>query len=388
MIELIGRNTEEKIWNFLIANGYTKAGTSGLMANLRAESGLVPNNLENSRTEELGSDTYYTAAVNNKSYTKDQFVNDRAGYGLAQWTYYTRKRALYEATVEKGLSIADLGGQLTYLIYELRTSYSSLNTFLKSTDDVQEACDRVLKEFERPAILNYSSRREYAFEYYDKYAEAEVIDNPNQKVEEETVESTKKEETITTPNTGVDYSKYKTYKVVSNDSWWGIANKELGSAKKMNELAEFNGMTTSTMLHPGDVLYLPILLDEAKEETTTEETKNYTIYKVKSGDSWWKIAQNKMGDSSKMNYLAEFNGMTINTMLHPNDELKIPCTTKSTEAQVEQSYTSYTVKKNDSWWSIASEKLGSPANRVKLAEFNNKNIRTPLVAGQVIKIPK
>ena len=388
MVELVGRNTEEKIWNFLIANGYTKAGTSGLMANLYAESGLIPNNLENSRADELGSDTYYTAAVNDKTYTKDQFVNDKAGYGLAQWTYYTRKRALYEATVEKGISIADLGGQLTYLIYELRTSYSSLNKFLKSTDNVQEACDRVLKEFERPAILNYKSRRDYAFKYYDKYVDAKVVNNPNQKVEMETVEVSKKEETTVIPDTGVDYSKYKTYKVVSNDSWWGIANKELGSAKRMNELAEFNGKTTSTMIHPGDILYIPILLDKAKDETATEVSKNYTIYKVKSGDSWWKIAQNKMGDSSKMNYLAEFNGMTINTMLHPNDELKIPCTIKPTEAPVVQKYTTHTVKKNESWWSIASEKLGSPAKRMELAAFNGKTIQTPLIAGQVIKIPK
>ena len=388
MIELIGRNTEEKIWNFLIANGYTKAGAAGLMANLRAESGLIPNNLENSRTGELGSDTYYTAAVNNKTYTKNQFVNDRAGYGLAQWTYYTRKRALYEATVEKGMSIADLGGQLTYLIYELRTSYRSLNSFLKSTDDIQKACDRVLEDFEKPAVLNYKPRREFAFEYYDKYAEAKVIDNPNQKVDEETIETPKKEENIVTPNTGVDYSKYETYKVVSNDSWWGIANKKLGSAKRMNELAEFNGKTISTTIHPGDILYLPILLDQVKNETNVEPTKNYTIYKVKSGDSWWKIAQNKMGDSSKMNYLAEFNGMTINTMLHPNDELKIPSISKPTEAPVVQNYTTHTVKKNESWWSIASEKLGTPAKRIELAKFNGKTLQTPLVAGQVIKIPK
>jgi hypothetical protein len=31
-----------KVWNFLIKNGFTKAGAAGLMGNMYAESGIIP----------------------------------------------------------------------------------------------------------------------------------------------------------------------------------------------------------------------------------------------------------------------------------------------------------------------------------------------------------
>lgn len=80
----------EKIWKYLKAQGFTDYGVAGLMGNLYAESGLIPNNLENTYSTKLGlSDSEYTAKVDNGTYTN--FVKDSAGYGLAQWTYWTRK---------------------------------------------------------------------------------------------------------------------------------------------------------------------------------------------------------------------------------------------------------------------------------------------------------
>ena len=42
---LKGKNTEEKIWNFLREKIINEYGTAGLMGNLYAESGLNPLNL-------------------------------------------------------------------------------------------------------------------------------------------------------------------------------------------------------------------------------------------------------------------------------------------------------------------------------------------------------
>ena len=90
---LTGNNTEERIWNHLkgwILNDY---GVAALMGNLYAESGLNPRNLQNSFEKKLGfTDESYTAAVDSEAYTG--FVHDGAGYGLAQWTYSSRKAAL------------------------------------------------------------------------------------------------------------------------------------------------------------------------------------------------------------------------------------------------------------------------------------------------------
>ena len=78
------------IWDFFKSQGLNDYGIAGLMGNLYAESGLKPTNLQNTFEKKLGyTDAEYTAAVDQKLYTN--FVNDSAGYGLAQWTYYSRK---------------------------------------------------------------------------------------------------------------------------------------------------------------------------------------------------------------------------------------------------------------------------------------------------------
>ena len=61
---LNGRNNEEKIWNYLKGAGLNDCGAAGLMGNLYAESGLRPDNLQNTYEKKLGmTDASYTAAV-------------------------------------------------------------------------------------------------------------------------------------------------------------------------------------------------------------------------------------------------------------------------------------------------------------------------------------
>lgn len=73
---LIGSTNEEKIWNYLKANGLSDYGVAGLMGNLYAESGLRPNNLQNSYEGKLGmADDEYTSLVDKGLYTN--FANDK-----------------------------------------------------------------------------------------------------------------------------------------------------------------------------------------------------------------------------------------------------------------------------------------------------------------------
>ena len=104
---LTGKNNEEKIWNYLKAQGMTDCGAAGLMGNLYAESGLIPTNLQNSYEKKLGyTDATYTEAVDSGAYSN--FVKDSAGYGLAQWTYWSRKKGLLDYANAAGKSIGDL----------------------------------------------------------------------------------------------------------------------------------------------------------------------------------------------------------------------------------------------------------------------------------------
>ena len=98
---------EKKIWDFLKKEGFNDFGVAGLMGNLYAESGLNPMNLENIYNTKLGyTDEGYTKAVDNGTY-KD-FITDCAGYGLAQWTYHTRKKGLYNMAKNLNTSIGNI----------------------------------------------------------------------------------------------------------------------------------------------------------------------------------------------------------------------------------------------------------------------------------------
>lgn len=166
-------NTEEKIWSFLKAQGLTDAGAAGLMGNLYAESGLRPNNLQNSYEGKLGmTDTEYTEMVDKGSYTN--FGNDRAGYGLAQWTYPSRKANLQKFAKDAGKSIGDLEMQLGFLMQELANGYKAVLATLKTTASVRVASDAVLLQFERPADQSETvkvKRAGYGQKYFDKYAQ-------------------------------------------------------------------------------------------------------------------------------------------------------------------------------------------------------------------------
>lgn len=152
------RENMESIWKYLINDlGYTKYGAAGLMGNLDAESGLMPNNLENSHESYVGfDDDGYTNAVNSGRYPVSKFISDHmyaagcgAGYGLAQWTAGSRKQGLYDLVMGSSHDISNLGDQLRYLGSELQSPYySGVNNVLKNATDIRTASDKVLIDFE------------------------------------------------------------------------------------------------------------------------------------------------------------------------------------------------------------------------------------------------
>lgn len=169
---LTGANNEERIWNYLKAKGLNDYGVAGCMGNLFAESALKPNNLQNTYEKKLGyTDDEYVAAVDSGKYTN--FVRDSAGFGLAQWTYWSRKQNLLNFAKSKNKSIGDLEMQLDFLWKELSESYKSVLTTLKTATSVLAASNDMLLKFERPANQGESvqkKRAEYGQKYYDKYA--------------------------------------------------------------------------------------------------------------------------------------------------------------------------------------------------------------------------
>lgn len=181
-------NSEEyakKIWDYLYEKIKNPYGVAGLMGNLYAESGLCSNNLENYYETKLGyNDNSYTAAIDNGTY--GNFVKDSAGYGLAQWTYHTRKKGLLDLAKKKNKSIGDYEVQLEFLWNELNKDYKGVLKVLQQTSSLVEATDKVLSDFENPADQSTAvknRRLEFAEKYYTTFAKKEQTTS-DAKVEE------------------------------------------------------------------------------------------------------------------------------------------------------------------------------------------------------------
>ena len=95
---------EKNIWDYLIKEINNPYGVAGLMGNIYAESGMIPNRVEVlclNRLKEHGqvwNDSTYTAAVDNGKISRETFLhplpNKQYGYGLCQWTSPGRKAGL------------------------------------------------------------------------------------------------------------------------------------------------------------------------------------------------------------------------------------------------------------------------------------------------------
>lgn len=180
-MRVTGSSTEKAIWNYFIVKGMSPAGVAGLMGNLYAESGLNPQNLQNTYEKRLGfTDAGYTAAVDSGAYAN--FVRDGAGYGLAQWTYWSRKEAMLNYAKKTGASIGDLIMQLDFMYQELK-GYVAVFQVLRTARTVKEASDIVLTKYERPADMSgavKAKRASYGQAFYDAYTtekEASTMSN-------------------------------------------------------------------------------------------------------------------------------------------------------------------------------------------------------------------
>ena len=145
------------IYAKLIAAGLTHEGACGLMGNMQAESGMKSNIAQRGMT--ALSDEEYTAAA---AEWPVKFIHDGVGYGLCQWTYWSRKQALFNFAQERGASVGDEGMQVEFCISELKNDYPGLWALLCSVTDIYTAASEVCTVYERPAVNNITVRAGYA----------------------------------------------------------------------------------------------------------------------------------------------------------------------------------------------------------------------------------
>lgn len=167
--------TSKTIWDYLIKKGFSKAGAAGAIGNMDCESGLRPNNLQDTYNRSLGlSDEEYVKKVDNGTY--NNFIKDQAGFGLAQWTWWQRKSNLLNFCKQKKQSIGDLFTQLDFFEQELKQSFPGVYRKLIETNSVREASNAMLYNYEAPAAANSKEEQRYqtSLKYYNKYANGEI----------------------------------------------------------------------------------------------------------------------------------------------------------------------------------------------------------------------
>lgn len=149
------------IYDILMASGMTRAGALGTIGNLMAESSpqLKPDIVQRGMTKL--SDEQYTAAVDNGFL---DFALDHIGYGLAQFTYSKRKENLLAFAKACGTSVGDGEMQVRFIVKEMKEDFPAVWNTLCTSNDIDQCSDLVCTEYERPAVNNLMTRRNYAHE--------------------------------------------------------------------------------------------------------------------------------------------------------------------------------------------------------------------------------
>ena len=178
-----GVGNEKTIWDFLKMKGFNDFATAGIMGNIYAESTFLPNILENKYKQLLGhTNDSYTKGVDNGTYTN--FIRDAAGYGLVQWTYWSRKEKLLNFARSKKKSIGDLEMQLDFFWGEIQ-GYTSVMNKLRTATSVLFASNAIMLEYERPADQSEAARNKragFGQIYFSKYAKTTTsADDGNEK---------------------------------------------------------------------------------------------------------------------------------------------------------------------------------------------------------------
>lgn len=305
------------IWNFFKSKGLNHFAIAGIMGNLYAESGFKPTNLQNAYEKKLGyTDDSYTAAVDNGSY--GNFVKDSAGYGLAQWTYWSRKQALLEYARSVGKSIGDLSMQLDFMWKEMQ-GYKSMMTTLNGATSILEASNAVLMQYERPADQGENvqqKRAEYGKTYYDKYAQSAPTPAPAGTLYRVQVGAYSHRENADRQLAAVQGKGFDALiKKIGN-----LYKVQTGAySVKANADAQLARVKAAGFSDA----YITTESGGTVVATSPEEKPTYTTYVVQDGDSLWKIAKKLLGNGNDWPKIAELNGIK-DTIIYAGQKLKIP----------------------------------------------------------------
>lgn len=161
--------SKQTIYDQLIRAGCTPTGALALMGNWECESNLEGCRLQGDVQSDRWASKEYARKVDNRLVSDEWFFNDGKGWGIPQYTFWSRKKGFLAYCRENGVSIGDEAANVGYALVELTTEpqYKSLWNLLTTCGETQlyDATGRVCKEYERPAYNNIQDRYNAALKF-------------------------------------------------------------------------------------------------------------------------------------------------------------------------------------------------------------------------------
>lgn len=164
---LVGNSNTEKILRFLVGKDLSIAQASGIIGNIKKESGAIPEKIQGGKL--VDKDYPLT--------TGDGF--GKVGFGIVQWTTSGRQQGLANLAKSSNRDITDLSLQLDYLWQELNGGYKKALTSLKTINNPVDAAIDFEDKYEQSADSDEvvrNIRGGFAQQTYDGY-NSSVPDN-------------------------------------------------------------------------------------------------------------------------------------------------------------------------------------------------------------------
>lgn len=149
----------QTIYNRLRAAGLTEAGALGFLGNWDCESNCEPFRVQGDFNPYRTISHQYTEDVEDGRIPMNQFAHDAKGYGLAQWTYFSRKEGLYDFWKRSGKALDDCEMQVDFALHELASGeYLPVDHAVRNLNDLYACVKIICTQYERPAVNNIDAR--------------------------------------------------------------------------------------------------------------------------------------------------------------------------------------------------------------------------------------
>lgn len=152
--EIADNQNAEPIMKFIVSKGFTLKQAAGIGGNFMRESHLDPTMIEG------------------MTHADASFVPQKGqGFGLAQWTYYTRQDKMVAYSKETSRSLIDLSFQLDWFWKEFTTDYLGGIPTLSQTTTIEDATVDFHQKYESSAdgASQIQDRINYANQLYERF---------------------------------------------------------------------------------------------------------------------------------------------------------------------------------------------------------------------------